>query len=137
MKNKLILWFVLLLVGLLAGFVPQYLKVRRLSLELTEAKQQLDSCQASLALSQLRDTAAVLYLEVTRKNYGIAEKYSGRLFGQIQQMASKTPDPTLKTTLEDILKARDRVTAALAKGDPAVVTDLQPIMTKLQEGTMR
>lgn len=137
MKRRLTLWLVLLLVGFLAGFIPQYLKTRHVSQQATDAKQQLDACRASATMSQLRDTGTMLYLEVTRKNYGTAAEYSSRLFERIQQEAGKTSDPTVKAMLDDVLKSRDTITAELAQGDPAVVTDLQPVVVKLEEGTKR
>jgi hypothetical protein len=135
MKNRLILWLLLLVVGFLAGFIPQYLKKQSISQELTATKQQLDSCGARVAMSQLRDTASMLYLEATQKNYGTAADYSRRLFEGIQQQAGKTSDPIVKATLDDVLKSRDAITAELAKGDPAVITNLQPLVGKLVQGT--
>ena len=137
MKKKLILWLMLLVVGFLTGFIPQYVKTQRVNQEVAAAKQQLDSCGKSVAMSQLRDTAAMLYLEATRKNYGTAAEYASRLFENIPQAASQSSDPTVKSALDDVLKARDTITAELAKGDPAVVTDLQSVMVKLEEGTKR
>ena len=78
-----------------------------------------------------------MYLEATRKNYGTAAEYSSRLFERSQQMAANTGDPALRAALEDVLRARNTITAELAKGDPAVVTDLQPIVMRLEEGTKR
>ena len=134
MQKKLTLWLVLLVAGFLAGFIPQYRKTQRVQQEVTAARQQLDSCEARVAILQLRDTAAMLYLEATRKNYGTAAEYSSRLFQQIQQVADKISDPTVKSTLESVLRSRDTIAGELAKGDPAVVTDLQPVMVKLEEG---
>lgn len=137
MKKRLLLWLVLLVVGFLAGFIPQYVKTQRVRQELTAAKQQLDACGASTAMCQLRDTAAMLYLEATRKNYGTAAEYSQRLFERIQQEMDQTGDPTVKGVLAEILQSRDTITAELAKGDPAVINDLQPVMAKLEESTKR
>jgi hypothetical protein len=135
MKNKLIIGLVLLVAGFLAGFIPQYRRAQRVSHEETAIKQQLQSCDASVAIFQLRDTAAMLYLEATRQNYGTAAGYSTQLFGRIQQVADQTSDPNFKATLEDVLKAHDTITAALAKGDPAVLKDLQEILYMLERGT--
>ena len=133
MKNKLILWLVLLVIGFLAGFIPQYLETRRVRFALREANEERNSCRSGLATSQLGNIAAMLYLEATRKNYGTAGEYSSRLFTQIQQVLSTTADSPVKAALTDVLGARDTVTADLARGDPAVVTDLQPIVTKLEQ----
>src|SRR5512146_556696 len=137
MRNRLVLWLVLLVAGFLAGFVPQYLKAERRAAELATTKQQLDSCRVETQLSQLRDIAAMMYLEATRKNYGIAQKHSQRFFDQVQQATAQTTDPAVKTTLEGILKLRDPITATLAKGDAAVLSDLQLVLTNIEAGTKR
>lgn len=135
MRNRLILWLVLLVAGFLAGFIPQYLKAQRSSAEHSNIKQQLASCRMETQLSQLRDAAAMMYLEATRKNYGTAEEHSRRFFGQVQQATTQTADPAIKKTLDDALKLRDPITAALAKGDPAVLSDLQLVLTNVETGT--
>lgn len=135
MRNRLILWLVLLVAGFLAGFIPQYVKTRRSTTELSNTKQQLASCRVGSQLSQLRDTAAMMYLEATRKNYGTAEEHSRRFFDQVQQATTQAVDPTVKKTLDDVLKLRDPITASLAKGDPAVLSDLQLVLTNIEGGT--
>jgi len=135
MKNKLILWLVLLLIGFLVGFIPQYTKAQHAHSELESVKQQLSSCQAGNRLSQLRDSAALTYLEATRKNYGLAGQYATRFFDQAHQLAEQTADAALRAQLQELLTARDDVIAKLAQGDPAVLGQLQTLLTKtLQNG---
>lgn len=135
MTKRLILWLVLLAAGFLAGLIPQYLKVRRSDAELSDANRQLMLCRQQSQYSGLRDTAAMMYLEATRKNYGNAEEYSRRFFSQVQQATTQSSDPATKTVLENILKLHDPVIAALAKGDPGVLTDLQTILANVEQGT--
>lgn len=135
MRNRLVLWLVLLVAGFLAGFVPQYLKAQRSRAELSNTNQQLASCRVETQLSRLRDTAAMMYLEATRKNYGTAQEHAGRFFDQVQQANTQTANPAVRKTLEDVLKLRDPITAALAKGDPAVLSDLQLVLTNIEAGT--
>jgi len=132
MKNRLILWLVLLLIGFLAGFIPQYIKAQRAVSELSSAKQQLSSCQLANRLAQLRDTAALMFLEATRKNYGIAGEHARRFFEEGQQIAAQTTDAGLRTSLQQLLNSRDAITAQLAKGDPAVVTELETLLMKAE-----
>ena len=84
--------------------------------ELSASTKQLGSCQSSQQLSQLRDTATMMYLEVVQKNYGKAGEYSREVFDQAQQIASSTVDPALRNVLRDTLATRDQITADLAKG---------------------
>jgi hypothetical protein len=137
MRNRLVLWLVLLVAGFLAGFIPQYLKAQRSREELSNNREQLASCKAETQLSQVRDAAAMMYLEATRKNYGIAQEYSQRFFDQVQQATAQSADPAAKKALDDVLKLRDPITAALAKGDPAVLSNLQLVLTNIEAGTKR
>ena len=133
MRHKLILWFALLIAGFLAGFVLQYPRSQRLQQELSALTKQLESCHSSEQLSQLRDTATMTYLEATQKNYGKAGKYSGEFFDQAERIASSTEDPALRNLLRDILVMRDQITANLAKGDAAALSEIQPVVSKLEQ----
>jgi hypothetical protein len=57
MRHKLVLWFLLLLAGFLIGFIPPYSRLQRARQQLSASTKQLQSCQSSQQLSQLRDTA--------------------------------------------------------------------------------
>ena len=72
MRHKLVLWFLLLLTGFLIGFILPYFRLQRAQQELSASTKQLQSCQSSQQLSQLRDTATMMYLEAVQKNYGKA-----------------------------------------------------------------
>jgi hypothetical protein len=133
MRHKLVLWFLLLLAGFLVGFMLQYSRLQRIQKELSASTRQLGSCQSSQQLSQLRDTATMMYLEVVQKNYGKAGEYSRAVFDQAQQIASSTEDPALRNLLRDALAPRDQITADLAKGDRAVLSEIQPLLSKLEQ----
>jgi type II secretory pathway pseudopilin PulG len=51
MQRRLVLWFVLLIVGFLAGFVLQYARLQQAQQELSASTKQLGSCQAGEQLS--------------------------------------------------------------------------------------
>ena len=133
MRYKLVLWFLLLLTGFLIGFTLQYSRLQRIQQELSASTKQLGSCQSSQQLSQLRDTAAMMYLEVVQKNYGKAGEYSREVFDQAQQIASSTEDSELRNLLRDTLATRDHITADLAKGDAAALSEIQPVFSKLEQ----
>jgi hypothetical protein len=133
MRHKLVLWFLLLLAGFLIGFILQYSRLQRIQQELSASTKQLESCQSSHQLSQLRDTATMMYLEVVQKNYGKAGEYSGQVFDQAQQIASSTEDPALRKLLRDTLATRDQITGDLAKGDAAALSEIQPLLSKLEQ----
>ena len=134
MLNKIIFWLVLLVGGFLAGFIPEHMKWVRLVDECSSVRKQFDACQSTQQLSQLRNSATMMYLEATRKNYGTSAEYSTRFFQSAQQAFTSTSDPAQQSVLREILAMRDQITADLAKGDPAAVNDIQPILVKLEQG---
>jgi hypothetical protein len=133
MRHKLVLWFLLVLAGFLIGFILQYSTLQRVQQELSASTKQLGSCQSSQQLSQLRDTATMMYLEAVQKNYGKAGEYAKEVFDQAQQIASSTADPALRNLLRDILATRDQITADLAKGDAVALSDTQAVLSKLEQ----
>jgi hypothetical protein len=133
MRHKLVLWFLLVLAGFLIGFILQYSRLQRAERELSASTKQLGPCESSQQLSQLRDTATMMYLEVVQKNYGKAGEYSKEVFDQAQQIASSTEDPALRNLLRDALATRDQITADLAKGDAATLSEIQPLLSKLEQ----
>jgi hypothetical protein len=133
MRHKLVLWCLLLLTGFLIGFILQYSRLQRVGQELSASTKQLGSCQSSQQLSRLRDNATMMYLEVVQKNYGKAGEYSREVFDQAQQIASSAEDPALRNLLREILVTRDQITADLAKGDAAALSEIQPLLSKLQQ----
>jgi hypothetical protein len=74
-----------------------------------------------------------MYLEVVQKNYGKAGEYSREVFNQAQQIASSTQEPAVRNLLRDVLATRDQVTADLAKGDAAALSEIQPLLSKLEQ----
>jgi hypothetical protein len=133
MRHKLVLWFLLLLAGFLIGFILQYSRLRQLQKELSASSTQLGSCQSSQQLSQLRDTATMMYLEVVQKNYGKAGEYSKVFFDKAQQILSSTDDPSLRNLLRDTLAIRDQITGDLAKGDAGALSATQSLLSKLEQ----
>ncbi len=133
MRSKVVLWFLLLLAGFLVGFILQYSRLQRVQRELSASTKQLGSCQSSQQLAQLRDTATMMYLEAVQKNYGKAGEYSKEVFDQAQQIANSTEDSALRNLLRDALATRDQVTADLAKGDAAALSETQLVLSKLEQ----
>jgi hypothetical protein len=133
MRHKLVLGFLLLLSGFLIGFILQYSRSQRVQEQLSASTKQLASCQSGQQLSQLRDTATMMYLEVVQKNYGKAGEYSKEFFDQAQQLAGSTEDSALRSLLRDTLATRDQITADLAKGDATALSEIQPVLSELEQ----
>jgi hypothetical protein len=133
MQRKLVLSFALLIVGFLAGFTLQYARLRQAQQELSASTKQLGSCQAGEQLSQLRDIATAMFLEAVQKNYGNAGEDSKEFFDQAQRIQSNTGDPALRNLLRDTLATRDQITADLAKGDAAALSEIQALLSKIEQ----
>ncbi|HEY7617285.1 MAG TPA: hypothetical protein VH744_10815 [Terriglobales bacterium] len=133
MRRRLTTGLALLIIGFLLGFIPQYVKSREISLQLSDQNKQLADCRLSEQMSKLRDSAAMVYLHATQKNYGIAAEQARQMFDQAQRLASQTEDPALRKVAGDVLAARDAITADLANGDAAVVGKLQPLLIALEQ----
>ena len=128
MKNKIIVVAVLLVVVFLAGFLPSYAKANRLENELREARREQ-------SLAQLRDLACLAYFQANQKDYGLAAGTSTRFFDRTREAANQSPEASVRKPLEDLLSLRDTITAGLAKGDPAVLSDLQALFVKTRQAT--
>ena len=116
----------------LSGYWPE--RARRV-----EVAARADALQTTLALTEARVRVGALLGGVltvrelvARQDYGQAMERSGTLFDAIRQEAMATPDPGLRTGLNDALGQRDRVTAGLAKGDPATTATLHAIELDLR-----
>jgi hypothetical protein len=126
---KIIVVVVLLLVAFSGGFLPQYVKGKRLERELGEAKREN-------SLAQLRDLAGLAYLQASQKDYGLAGGTSTSFFNRTREVVNQTPDPIDRKPLEDLLNLRDQITGQLARGDPGVVNDLQTLLVKTRRATV-
>jgi hypothetical protein len=128
MTNKIIVVAVLLVAVFLIGFVPQYARASRLEADL---RQSREAC----AGADLRDLIGLAYVQSNQKNYGLAAGTTGLFFNRVRVMANAAQDANRRKALEDLLAPRDRITAQLARGDAAVVGDLQDLFVKTRAAT--
>ena len=129
MNNKVVISAIALVVVFLAGFVPQYVKVKRLDAELRQARLENSS-------SELRDLAGLAYIQASQKNYGNAAGTTARFFNRVREAANQTADANARKTYEDLLISRDKIAAQLAKGDAGVMGDLQDLFVKTRKVTL-
>jgi hypothetical protein len=128
MTNKAIVIAVALVAVFLLGFVPQYIKANRLDSELRQTRE-------AYAGADLRDLVGLAYLQANQKNYGLAAETVGRYFNRVREVTSQGQDASRLKALEDLLVPRDRITAELAKGDAAVIGDLQELFINTRAAT--
>ena len=128
MQNKIIVAAVALIAVFLVGFVPQYVKAIRLERELRQSRQDA-------AGAEIRDLIGLAYVQASQKNYGLAAETSSRFFNRVRAVANQTADANRRKAQENLLALRDKITTALAKGDAAVMGDLQELFVKTREST--
>ena len=136
-RNRWLLAAVLLIGAFLSGFVPQYLNNRRAAVDLQARDQQIKNLQHEATLSRVRDLASLLYLETSRKNYGIASQRATTLFDLIRATINNSSEPALKEGLRSLLAQRDEITSKLAKPDPGVEKDVQDLLDRLYQLTFK
>ena len=122
MKNKAIAIAGGLIVVFLVGFVPQWMKANRLDGEVQQMRQKV-------ADAELRDLAGLAYLQANQKNYGMAAETAGRFFGKVGEVAAG------RKAVGDLAAPRDKITAELAKGDPAAIGSLQDLVLATRVAT--
>ena len=127
-KNTIMVAGILVIVAFLAGFLPSYVKGKRLENDLRQAQQEN-------RMGQLRDLAGITYLQASQKNYGLAAGTAARFFERTREAADQTPHSGGRSALEDLLSARDKIASELAKGDPGVLNDLQTLYVKTRQAT--
>jgi hypothetical protein len=122
-KNRIVVILALLAIVFLAGFVPQYLKVKSLERDLAVARQEN-------TLAQLRDLAGLAFVQASQKNYGLAAGTSKQFFNNARDVANGVPDANGRKALEDLLASQDKITTELAQGDPEALNDLQGLFER-------
>jgi hypothetical protein len=128
-KNRLFIETIAVVVAFLLGFLPQYIKTRRL-------EGELHSLQQAKANAELRDLAGLSYVQASQKNYGLAAATSARFFNRARELANQTDDPAARKALEDLMPLRDKITAELAKGDAGVIGDLQDVFARTRRAAL-
>lgn len=135
MRVHFTLWIVLLLVGLGAGFIPEYLKNRELRAELENPQKTIDALSLQMQLADLRDDASLALLELSRQNFGLARDHVGDFYSKLKDLTDSVQDPKLKASLQDLLNTRDTMTASLTNANNTALAAWQPVVVKTFEVT--
>jgi hypothetical protein len=122
---------VAILVVFLVGFLPQVLEKRHLQNELENTRSQLSVAQLQNEIDEARNLAGRMLLEASRQNYGTAGEHSTKLFNQLRDLANHTGNATLKTSIAELLDARDSITSGLAQGNSSIIPELQSLLQRM------
>ena len=132
MKNKLIVGAILLLVGFLCGFIPQYERVSTLTQTNQDLRHQLDAAKRAESVNSFRNRAALIYSVAAKNNFSLASESASKFFTDLQEFATQSADVSLKQNLEEVLSSRDAIIGGLAKADPTVAAQIQELFLKMQ-----
>ena len=127
-KWKLIAGGLAILAAFLLGFVPEFLQKRRVQNDLETTQTRLVAAQQQKAIDEIRMMAGRILLEASRKNYGLARDDSTALFNKVRELAEKTDNTSLKSSLLVLANWRDSITSGLAQGDALVIPELQLLL---------
>jgi hypothetical protein len=122
----------ILAVAFLSGLLVGHLQVR-------ESRAELSRLRSQTQLAELRDLAALMYVETSRQNFGLARQYSGRYFDSVSRLlqADSDLDPTFRTSLDQLRAHRDEITASLARAEPEAAAQVQALYLDTYTRTTR
>ncbi len=135
MRVHITLWVVLLIIGFLLGFVPEYLKNRELQTQLENPKKTIDTLKLQLQLGDVRDAAALMLLELSRQNYGLARDHSMDYYNKLHKLINESQDENLKKSLAELSATQNSLTTNLLTSTPNSLAAAQPIVSRTFELT--
>ncbi|RPI23825.1 MAG: hypothetical protein EHM61_18775 [Acidobacteria bacterium] len=127
-KGRTALFVIILVaVAFLSGLLIGYWEVRDARQSLEIAEQQRDSLRLQGQLSRIRDLAALMYVETSRRNYGLGSEYADRYFKEVERLGkSGVPDP-IRSSMTELMGRREAVTASLARAEPGATQQVQAL----------
>jgi hypothetical protein len=79
--------------------------------------------------------SSCIYVQARQKTTAWPPKPAAVSSNRVREVANQTPDANRRKAQENLLLLRDKITAELAKGDAAVMDDLQELFVKTREST--
>jgi hypothetical protein len=124
-----------LLVALLIGLLIGQYRIGRVKQQLEAERLQMASLRVETEMGAIRDTAALMYVEVNRKNYGLAGQHATRYFQQVAELAQAMQDPHARANFASLLERRDAVATALAAADPQALQQIEKLYFETYRAT--
>ncbi|HXK61893.1 MAG TPA: hypothetical protein PLP42_18550 [Acidobacteriota bacterium] len=121
---------VLIAVAFLSGLLLGYWQGGDTRASLRVAERDRDSLQVQVRMCRLRDLAALMYVETTRRNYGLASEYAGRYFDEVRDLgqAQLSAMPShVRDSMSDLLARRDAISQGLARSEPGATQQVQAL----------
>jgi hypothetical protein len=134
-KVHVSLWVVLLVGGFLLGFIPEYSKIRELQTQLESPQKTIDELKVQIQMGELRDAVGLMYLELSRQNFGLARDDASAYYNKLKDLISETNDPALKKSLTELAATQEALTGSLATASANSMTLAQSIVLRTFEIT--
>ncbi len=116
--------------GYLAGFIPQYSRIRDMRTQQEADHNRVQTLEAEAKLDKATGLASAMFIDAVNKNYGTASARATEFFNHVRSIMDEPVTPEQHATLEWMLGQRDAVISALAKPDPAVQAQIQQILER-------
>jgi hypothetical protein len=101
------------------GFWWEHNRAGSVQSQLDSANAQLAKANDDVRLCRLQDELQKVVEDTANKNYGDAATASTQFFNHLSAEVALTSQPAVKSAMQSILAQRDKVTAQIAKADPA------------------
>jgi hypothetical protein len=128
-KNRLFIEAIAVVVACLLGFLPQYIRTRRL-------EGDLHSIQLASGNAELRDLAGLAYVQASQKNYGLAAATCARFFNRCPGTRQPGGRPDGPQSPGGSHAPARQGHGGMAKGDPGVIADLQDVFARTRRATL-
>jgi hypothetical protein len=109
----------------LAGYWPEHRRLVEVSEQVAVLQTQVGNLEARERLARILGHLLRLADAVEASNFGDAAQQATAYFDRAAEEALTVIAPDQKGALDDILRSRDRVVAALALNDPTVLQELR------------
>jgi hypothetical protein len=135
MRVHVTLWVILLGIGFLLGFVPEYQKNRELQTQLESPQKTIDALKLQVRMAELRDAAGLMLLELSRQNYGLARDHATDYYNKLKDLIGESQDENLKKSLAELSATQNSLTTNLLTASPNSLTAAQPVVLRTFEVT--
>lgn len=139
MRTNLVVGVLCLIIGVVLGaFSGTWTERRRIDERIATAVEaesvragrleaEVSQLQKRLDLGELHLRLVHLAMEADRQDYGTAGEQAATFFDDAARMEEQTGNEEVHAALEQVLAARDDVTAGLATADPATTQRLKQL----------
>jgi hypothetical protein len=146
--RRVIIYFIVLFIGFLIGFVPMWFRSRDSDRRLAEATSQADQAQTQdtlaaaeaarqLELARMQNMLASAAIDAQRGDYEAARQSTSSFFTSLREEANKGADSSLsqaqKDAVEPLFARRDETISLLARNDPAATDRLSDLYVLFRE----